>query len=148
VIVRLHAAAGATAVATIGAFWSSTLTSELLGSASAVLAVKSSVLIGMLWLVPALVTAGLTGRALAGARQGPRVRAKMARMPIIAANGLLVLLPSALFLRMRAAEGSFDAAFFAVQALELAAGAINLGLLGASLRDGLLLTGRIRRRAP
>ncbi|WP_269933435.1 hypothetical protein [Aminobacter sp. HY435] len=38
-----------------------------------------------------------------------------------------------------AEDGRFDAAFFAVQALELAAGAVNIALLSLNMRDGLAL---------
>jgi hypothetical protein len=38
----------------------------------------------------------------------------------------------------------FDALFYAVQALELAAGAVNIALLSLNMRDGLRMTGRLR----
>ena len=64
-------------------------------------------------------------------------------------NWLLVLavslLGAAVFLAMRAQAGRFDGVFYAVQALELAAGAANLALIGLNIRDGLRL-GRLRRR--
>jgi hypothetical protein len=68
-------------------------------------------------------------------------RRKLRRMPFIAANGLLVLVPSALYLAAAARSGSFGTAFIAVQAIELAAGAVNITLLGLNLRDGLRLRG-------
>jgi hypothetical protein len=40
--------------------------------------------------------------------------------------------------------GEFDTAFYAVQALELAAGAANITLLGLNMRDGLRMKGRFR----
>ncbi len=58
-------------------------------------------------------------------------------MPLIAANGVLVLIPSALFLAYKARAGEFDMTFYAVQALELVAGAANITLLGLNIRDGL-----------
>ena len=67
-------------------------------------------------------------------------------MPIIAANGVLILIPSALFLAAKARTGEFDTSFDLVQALELGAGVTNIMLLGLNLRDGLRLTGRIGRR--
>jgi hypothetical protein len=67
-------------------------------------------------------------------------------MPLIAANGLLVLIPSALFLASKASAGEFDTAFYAVQAIELAAGAANIMLLGLNMRDGLKMSGRLRRQ--
>jgi hypothetical protein len=53
--------------------------------------------------------------------------------------GLLILIPAALFLAAKARGGEFDAAFYAVQTLELIAGAINLVLLWLSMRYGLAL---------
>jgi hypothetical protein len=70
----------------------------------------------------------------------------MKRMRIIAANGILILISSALFLASKAKAGEFDAVFYAVQALELVAGATNLALLGLNMRDGLKFTGRLHRR--
>jgi hypothetical protein len=67
-------------------------------------------------------------------------------MPLIAANGILVLIPSALFLASKAKAAEFDAVFYAVQTVELAAGAINLALLSLNMRDGLKMKGRLRRR--
>ena len=43
--------------------------------------------------------------------------------------------------------GEFDTAFYAVQALELAAGATNIMLLGLNMRDGLKMTGRFRSKS-
>jgi len=63
------------------------------------------------------------------------------------ANGLLVLIPSALFLASKAREGELDATFYSVKALELVAGAVNLTLLGRNMRDGFMMTGRLKRRA-
>jgi hypothetical protein len=47
----------------------------------------------------------------------------------------------ALFLAYKATAVEFDASFYAVQALELAAGAVNITLLGFNLRDGLRMKG-------
>jgi hypothetical protein len=73
--------------------------------------------------------------------------AKIKRMPLIAANGLVVLIPAALFLAFKARAAEFDTVFYAVQALELVAGAANITLLGLNLRDGLRMKGRLRRRS-
>ncbi|OQW92008.1 MAG: hypothetical protein BWK78_02975, partial [Thiotrichaceae bacterium IS1] len=66
------------------------------------------------------------------------------RMPFIAANGMLILLPAAIMLNLWAAAGTFDTTFYVVQALELIVGPINLTLMGLSIRDGLRLTGRFK----
>ena len=70
--------------------------------------------------------------------------AKRRRMPIVAANGLFVLVPSAIFLAVRAQAGDLDGVFYAVQAIELAAGAVNILLLGLNMRDGIRLAARRR----
>ena len=67
-------------------------------------------------------------------------------MPFIAGNGLLILIPAALFLASKARAGEFDTWFYVVQALELLAGATNITLLGLNMRDGLKLTGRLARK--
>ena len=66
-------------------------------------------------------------------------------MPTIAANGMLVLIPSALFLASKAGSGAFDTTFYAVQAIELAGG-MNIVLLGLNMRDGLRMNAQLRRR--
>lgn len=140
----LHPVAGVTAFLTILAFWLATAIVECGGGAEAVLAVKRGILRGLLLLIPAMAVAGATGFRLGGASRNPGVAAKRKRMPVIALNGVLVLLPCAIFLHQRASAAQFDAAFAAVQGIELLAGAINLTLLGLNIRDGLRLS---RRRA-
>lgn len=136
----IHPLAGLIALVTIATFWLSTAISELFASAAAVTAVKTAIPWGFILLVPALAATGGSGFFLSkGQRQG-RVGSKLKRMPFIAANGLLVLIPAALYLAAKARAGEFDAAFYAVQALELIAGAVNIVFLGMSMRDGMALT--------
>lgn len=142
----IHPIAGTLAILTIAIFWLSTAFSELFGSPALITAVKSAIPWGFLVLVPALAGAGGTGFALAKGRHGGLVAAKSKRMPFIAANGVLVLIPSALFLASKARAGAFDNSFYAVQALELAAGATNITLLSLNMRDGLRLKNRFRRK--
>ena len=144
-IKRMHPVAGATALLTIASFWLATVLSELSGSAPAIVAVKTAIPWGFLLLVPALAMAGGSGMTLSKGRRGGLAGAKAARMPWIAANGMLVLIPSALFLAWKARQGQLDSAFYAVQALELAAGAVNVTLLSRNMRDGLRMKGRLRR---
>jgi len=142
----VHPAAGALALVTIASFWLSTAGAELFGSLAAVAAVKTAIPWGFLVLVPALMVTGGSGFALSGGRRAGLVGAKMKRMRIIAANVVLVLVPSAFFLAHNASDGAFDGTFYAVQAIELMAGAVNLALLGLNMRDGLKMKGRLRRR--
>ena len=142
----IHPVAGTLALLTIATFWLSTALSELFASQAVVVAVKTAIPWGFLVLVPALMAAGGSGFALAKGRRAGLVGGKIRRMPLIAANGLLVLVPSALFLASKARAAEFDTAFYAVQALELVAGAANIALLGLNMRDGLKMRGRLRRR--
>jgi ferredoxin-NADP reductase len=142
----IHPLAGAVAILTIATFWLSTALSEMFASEATVTAVKTAIPWGFLLLVPALMATGGSGFALAKGRRAGLIGTKLRRMPLIAANGLLVLIPSALFLASKARAAEFDTVFYAVQALELVAGAANLALLGLSMRDGLNLT-RWRRRS-
>ncbi|MBZ0123048.1 MAG: hypothetical protein K8F31_04110 [Roseovarius sp.] len=132
----LHAGAGIVAFATIAVFWTSTVWAELFGSTGTIHAVKRMILTGLLVLIPAIAIAGGSGMSMGRRRKDAPARAKMRRMPLIAANGIVVLVPAAFFLEARAAAGTFDAPFLAVQALELLAGAVNLVLMGLNIRDG------------
>ena len=123
----------------------STILVELLGSHEAVAGLKSLIVMpGLFILVPAIALTGGSGLYLSKSRSGRLVEAKKKRMPFIAANGLLVLVPCAIFLSQRAAADAFDTTFYAVQALELLAGAVNLTLMGLNIRDGIRMSGRQR----
>ena len=140
----IHPVAGAVGLLTIATFWLSTVVSELFGSHALVTGVKTTIPWGFLLLVPALATAGGSGFSLAKGAKTGLVRAKAKRMPFIAGNGILILIPAALFLASKARADEFDGIFYLVQALELIAGATNITLLGLNMRDGLKLTGRLR----
>ncbi|ODT08043.1 MAG: hypothetical protein ABS58_04640 [Mesorhizobium sp. SCN 65-20] len=136
---KVHAAAGAAALLVVGSFWLATVATELSGNLETIAAVKAGVLAGMTVLIPLMIVAGASGFSLAKGWKSPIVQRKKRRMRIVAANGILVLLPSAYVLAGWAGEGRFDGAFLAVQALELAAGAVNIALLSLNMRDGLAL---------
>ncbi|WP_413875831.1 hypothetical protein [Albidovulum sp.] len=140
----IHPIAGLIAILTIVTFWLSTAISELFLSETAVATVKMTIPWGFLVLIPALAATGGTGFASAKGRRAGLVGAKIRRMRLIAANGVLVLIPAALFLAFKAGAGEFDTVFYAVQALELVAGAANITLLGLNMRDGLKMKGRLR----
>lgn len=142
----IHPVAGGVALLTIATFWLSTAFSGLFASEATVIAVKMAIPWGFLLLIPALAAAGGSGLALSKGRRAGLVGAKLKRMPLIAVNGILVLIPAALFLAFKARAAEFDTTFYAVQALELAAGATNITLLGLNMRDGLKMKGRLRRR--
>ena len=141
---KLHAFAGTIALICISLFWTSTMYSELFGTYAEIAKVKSNILWGMVILIPSMMAVGGSGFALGGKWKSKIISAKKIRMKIIAANGMVILLPSAIFLTQWADAGLFDAWFYTVQALEIIAGATNITLLGLNMKDGIALA---RRRA-
>lgn len=120
----------------------------MFGSAESISMIKRLIVTpGLFILIPTMAIVGGTGFALSKNRKGRLINNKQKRMPLIAINGLLVLTPCAIFLNQWAAVGSFDTAFYIVQGVELLSGAINLTLMGMNMRDGLIMTGRLRRRS-
>ena len=100
---------------------------------------------GLFILVPSIALTGASGFALAKVRSGKLVQQKMKRMPFVGANGILVLIPCAVFLDRWASVGVFDTNFYIVQGIELLAGATNLFLMGMNMKDGFKMSGRFRR---
>ena len=145
-VLFVHKCAGVVALLTIAMFWSATVIAGVALEVDAAIAVKTAIPYGLLVLVPALAAMGGSGYRLARGRSAGPVGAKRRRMPFIAANGLLVLVPSALFLAARAQAAIFDPLFYTVQAIELVAGAVNLTLLALNMRDGLRMTAARRLR--
>jgi hypothetical protein len=144
---RVHLVAATIGLLTILTFWISTVAVELAGSHDLITFVKQTIPWGFVVLIPALAVTGGTGAAMARTSDDPRLKVKQRRMLAIAGIGLLVLVPSAFYLRGLAEFGDFGVAFVIVQGVELAAGATNVALMSLNARDGLRLTGRLRRPA-
>ena len=143
---NIHAVAGVLAFLFIATFWTSTVVSELFLDHSAVTSVKVAITYAFIAFVPCMAITGATGFAMGGKSTFPILVAKRRRMPIIGANGLLVLIPAAIFLSIKAQAGEFDTVFYAVQVLELLAGATNLFLMGLNIRDGREMSRRHQKR--
>lgn len=141
----IHRSAAIIAMLCIAIFFSATLIVELAGNNESITLVKSLIVMpGLFILVPAIAATGGTGFALSKRHSGRLVTTKKRRMPIIGANGLIILLPSAILLDQWAAAGAFDVQFYSLQVLELIAGATNLTLMFFNARDGLKLSGKFR----
>ncbi len=139
----MHLVAGLLAALTIATFFLSSVAVELFGAHQAVATVKALIVMpGLFILIPAIAATGGSGFAIAKSRKGRLVDAKKRRMPFIAANGLLVLMPCAIVLDRWASAGAFDTTFYVVQGVELLAGAVNLTLMGMNIRDGISMSGR------
>ncbi|MFT3939317.1 hypothetical protein [Rhodopseudomonas sp.] len=139
-----HVIAGIAAFVTITRFLGTTIWTELVGSTEDVAAVKLWIVGRLPFLILSFIMVGATGFILSGRNPKGLAAKKFRRMKIIAPNGLLVLVPAALFLSWKAQHAQFDAAFYTVQAIEIVVGAINFTLLGLSMRDGLTMKGRLR----
>ena len=141
----VHLSAAIVATLLIGTFFVSSVIVELLGSHDAIVTVKRLIVTpGLFLLVPAIAITGATGFALGAQRKGRLVETKKKRMPFVGANGILILLPAAIYLNHLASSGNFDFLFYVVQGIELLAGAINFTLMSLNIRDGLRLSGRFR----
>ncbi|MEA1052955.1 hypothetical protein U5801_24555 [Lamprobacter modestohalophilus] len=136
-LTNLHRSAALLAFLFIATFMVSTLIAELFLSHASVAEVKQAIVSALFVLVPLLMMTGGSGFALARGRVAALINAKRRRMPLIALNGLLVLVPLAVFLNLKAAQGEFDSIFYGAQGIELIAGALNLWLIGLNARDGL-----------
>lgn len=143
---KVHALAGLLSCLCMAGFWGSTLVSELFLSHQAVAAVKEGIVYALVLFVPLMIMTAGTGFVLGGTGTQPQIIAKRRRMPFIALNGLLVMIPSALFLNSKAGAGAFDGWFYGVQLLELLAGAANMFLMGLNIRDGVRSSGRFALR--
>jgi hypothetical protein len=143
---RVHTVAGILGLTLITTFFVASIVAELFGDHDTIASTKTLILYGIGVLIPSMIITGGSGRVLMGRRRGPRVLVKQKRMMAIAAIGLGVLTPCAVVLQQLSAGGNFGATFVALQAVELLGGAVNIVLMSLNLRDGMLLTGRIRRR--
>lgn len=142
----VHPFAGVAAILIILAFQGATVGVELAGDAAVIASVKSAIWYAIPLLVLALALAGGSGSWLARGNASRVVKRKRRRMALAAGNGLLVLIPSAFLLQRWANAGDLGAGFYALQALELAAGLTNLMLLVRNAQDGRKLAGRGRPR--
>ncbi|WP_019615765.1 hypothetical protein [Psychromonas ossibalaenae] len=141
----IHLVGALSATLCILVFFTSTVLVEVFGSIEAVAKVKELVVFpGLFILVPSIAATGATGFALGKNRKGKLVKRKMKKMPVIALNGILILMPSAVYLNILASSGTFDTSFYIVQGVELIAGGINLVLMAMNMKDGLRMSGKLR----
>lgn len=147
-LVKVHAVAASLALLLIASFFSSTLLSKLFGSQHQIAMVKNVIFYAVWLLIPFMAITGITGAKLAGKVKAGLIGKKMKRMPIIALNGLLILLPAAIYLRSLAMAGDFNTVFYIVQGIEFLAGAINITLMSMNFRDGIKVSKAKRKNTP
>ncbi|KZN37985.1 hypothetical protein N480_14675 [Pseudoalteromonas luteoviolacea S2607] len=138
-----HKVAGGIALMTLLVFLSATLYSELIGNYALIAKVKSSILSpGLFILIPCLIVTAGSGFNMAKGSKNKKIKAKAKRMPFIGLNGLLVLVPCALYLNYLAQSSLFGFEFYLVQSVEVVAGLVNISLISLNIRDGLRLSKR------
>lgn len=98
---------------------------------------------GMFILIPSIIFTGVSGFIMSENNNSRLIKGKKRLMPVIALNGLLILVPSAIFLDIKASSDSFDFIFYTVQAVEIIAGGLNLALVSINFKKGLRLSGRL-----
>ena len=142
----IHRISGLLATVTIATFLTATLFAWLGGSHTTIALVAHRIVApGLFILIPALAATGGSGFWLSRSRTGRLVSVKIQRMRLIALNGLLVLVPTAIFLDHLTHTGSFSTLFIIIQVGEWLAGIVNMTLMGLNMRDGLRIQGRLRR---
>ena len=133
----VHAAAAVIATLLPAGFLLASAGAELTKSPEVVSGVRHGILLAVPALAAAVGASVASGRSLAGRSRHRVVRRKLARMKFVAPNALLVLVPAAIALDRLAASNQFGAPFVLVQAIEFAAGGVNVALLALNVRDGL-----------
>lgn len=135
----IHKISGLIAFILIASFFVSSLFVDMFGNRTAVINVKSYIFVAIWLLIPLMAITGMTGMKMAPKVTSGPIGAKKKRMPFVALNGLLVLLPAAYFLKDMAINGEFNSLFYTLQTIELLAGFINLSLMALNIRDAMSL---------
>lgn len=139
---KVHALAAILVMLFLASFWSSTVITEIFLTHAVVAQVKHAIAYGLVGFLPLMALTAGTGFSMGGRGKHALLVDKRKRMPFIALNGLLILVPSAIFLALRSGNGMFDGWFYGVQFVELVAGVVNMILIGRNIRDGLQLSRR------
>jgi hypothetical protein len=147
VIVTTHLIAAIVAFLTIVSFFISSLVAEFSGDEALIVEVKRIIFYCLPLLFVVMPLLGISGNKLAGKSANPIIKRKMKRIKFILLNGL-ILTGLAIYLYVMANAGEIDGTFYALQVVELLAGATNLILLVLMFRDGFRLSGRTRKKQP
>ena len=144
-IVVIHAGASGLALLTILTFFTSTVITEIFGSVEQIAALKEMIFFALPLMLIAMPLLGLSGKWLAGKSQAPLVLRKFKRMKLISLNGfLLIMLAASLYFTSR--DLRLDNTFYLLQGAELLLGGVNISLMILSIWDGMLLSGKLKKR--
>ncbi len=145
-IVTIHAVASLLALLTVFTFFTSTVIIEITSSVEQIAGLKERIFFALPLMLLTMPVVGLSGKKLAGRSKSPIVNRKMKRMKLVAINGmLLIILATLLYVLSR--DLQLGTTFYLLQGLELLLGGVNISLMILSVRDGMLLSGRLKRRS-
>lgn len=136
-VFRVHIIFAFISLFTIIAFWCSTVIVEVFYGIDEITLVKSLIVLpGLFILIPSLAITAISGNLIAKkSSRSKLISIKKKRMPKIAALGIFLLIPCALYLDYLASNLLFDIRFYIFQALEIVVGGINIYLISKNIYD-------------
>jgi hypothetical protein len=134
--INKHKIGAISAMFLILVFQSLTIISDIWGSQDSMILAKKIIAWCIPFLIASLIITGISGKKLAGQSQDQLILRKQKRTQLVAAVGLLVLLPSAYFLLYLASNEIFSILFWSIQTIEIVAGLFNFTLLFLNAKDG------------
>jgi len=144
-LVTIHTGASALALLTVITFFTSTVIIEISGSVEQMASLKEQIFFALPLMLVAMPLVGISGKKLAGKSRAPLVQRKLRRMKFMAINGfILIILASLLYFLSR--DFRLDARFYLLEVLELLLGGVNISLMMLSVRDGMRLSGRSKKK--
>lgn len=143
-ILRIHFLATIVAVMTILSFFSISLYAEILGEKTLIKTVKEFILFALPIMIISMPSLAISGNKLAGKSKNSLIIQKSRRMKFIMFNGF-VLVFLAIYLYYRSHYREIDNTFFLLQLTEFAFGLINLTLIGLNARNGMQLSGKLKK---
>lgn len=145
ILSKIHKVSGILALLVISSFFLSSLYGEINGSHSIILSIKTYIVFTIPIMLILMPTCAITGKKIAGKSKSLVVKSKNKRVKFIALNGI-ILITLAIVLYQRAANGEIDNTFLTIQIVEFVFGFTNIIMLGLMIRDGRILTGKIKKK--
>lgn len=132
---RFHRAAAYLAFTIILCLFLSSIFVEVFGRVEHITLVKTVIIYPIPFLIISMIGAGMSGTVLGKTYHHSSVRKKAKRMPFIAVNGMIILLPLAYVLYTMSINEHFDFIFYTIQAAELVFGGLNIYLMALNIID-------------
>ena len=141
---KIHKVSGIVALLVISSFFISSLYGEIIGNHNIIIAIKTYIVFTIPVMLILMPTCAITGKKMAGKSKSQIVKSKNKRVKFIALNGI-ILITLAIVLYKRAINGEIDSDFLTIQIVEFVFGLTNIIMLGLMIKDGRILTGKIKK---